>query len=322
MARWQKLLRTTTLALVALTNVISFGQSNPSAQTHAIALTFDDLPYLEVGAADYVSRATRVTDTILRVLQAHHAPAVAFVNETRLNVEGERNARVAVLRRWADAGVMLGNHTYSHQDFNAVSVEQFEDEIVRGEVVTRQLMEPHRPYQLYFRHPQTHTGDTLEKKQAVEAFVAARGYKITPHTIDNSDFVFNAPYARASASDTETRTRLLQAYFDFTVATSRFAEHIAPAIFGRDIPQTILLHACDITADSLDRILNNFEARAYRFISLDEAMADPAYQTPDTFVTKFGPTWLWRWTKSKGVKVSFKDDPEPPTWVAELYSKH
>jgi hypothetical protein len=76
------------------------------------------------------------------------------------------------------------------------------------------------------------------------------------------------------------------------------------------------------TGDSLDKILNNFEARAYRFISLDEAMADPAYQTPDTFVTKFGPTWLWRWTRSRGVKVSFNDDPEPPTWVTELYSKH
>jgi len=313
--------RTVALVGSALVVIAAAGQSKASAQTHSVALTFDDLPYFEVEVANYVPRATRVADGILRVLQAHHAPAVAFVNERRVNVEGQRDARVAVLKRWAETGVVLGNHTYSHQDFNAASVEQFEDEIVRGEVVTRQLMEPHRPYQLYFRHPETHTGDTLEKKQAVEAFLSARGYKIAPHTIENSDFVFNLPYARAGASGSDARARLLQAYFEFTVATSRFAEQIAPAVFGREIPQTLLLHACDITADSLERILSDFERRGYRFISLDTAMADPAYQTPDTFVTKFGPTWLWRWNKSKGMTVSFKDDPDPPAWVAELYSR-
>ena len=41
-----------------------------------------------------------------------------------------------------------------------------------------------RPYQLYFRHPETHTGDTNAKKQAIEEFLAARGYVIAPHTID------------------------------------------------------------------------------------------------------------------------------------------
>jgi hypothetical protein len=50
-------------------------------------------------------------------------------------------------------------------------------------------------------------------------------------------------------------------------------------------------------------------------------MRDDAYQTRDTFVTRAGPTWLWRWMKSKGMNVSFKDDPELPSWVSELYSK-
>jgi peptidoglycan-N-acetylglucosamine deacetylase len=64
-----------------------------------------------------------------------------------------------------------------------------------------------------------------------------------------------------------------------------------------------------------------FEARGYRFIMLDEAISDPAYQTKDTDVSKGGPTWLWRWMKSLGMDVSFKDDPEPPQWVMDLYNK-
>src|SRR6266699_3738685 len=99
------------------------------------------------------------------------------------------DARLAVSKQWVDAGVVLGNHTYSHLGLNALTIEQFEDEIIHGEVVTRRLMEPRRSYQLYFRHPSTHTGDTAEKKQAVETFLASRGYKVTPHTIENADFV-------------------------------------------------------------------------------------------------------------------------------------
>jgi hypothetical protein len=60
--------------------------------------------------------------------------------------------------------------------------------------------------------------------------------------------------------------------------------------------------------------------RGYRFITLDAAMSDAAYQTRDTFVTKAGPTWLWRWTRSLGLAVSFRDDPEPPKWIMDLYS--
>lgn len=51
-------------------------------------------------------------------------------------------------------------------------------------------------------------------------------------------------------------------------------------------------------------MLRRFEARGYRFITLDEAMADPAYQTKDTDVSKFGQSWLARWVRSLGMKVS------------------
>ena len=77
----------------------------------------------------------------------------------------------------------------------------------------------------------------------------------------------------------------------------------------------------DINADCLDEMLKRFAARGYRFVSLDKAMGDPAYQTKDNIVTNYGPTWLWRWMKSKGMDVSFNDDPEPPGWVTDLSSQ-
>lgn len=306
------------LAVVHVGRLTLFAQSQT---VRTIALTFDDLPYVAVESADYVRNAERVTNEILRVLRVHNAPAIAFVNEAKLEVQGEMDARVAVLKRWADSGVVLGNHTYSHADLNALTIEQYEDEIIRGEVITRRLMEPRNPYQLYFRHPFTHTGDTAAKKQSVEGFLATRGYKVAPFTIENSDYIFNRPYAKARRSgDDAIMQRLAQTYLDFTFAETAFEETIAAQLFGHDIPQTLLIHSNDITADNLDKMLTAFEGRGYRFITLAQAMADDAYRTQDG-VTKAGPTWLWRWMKSKGMNLNFRDEPDPPAWVTDLDAK-
>lgn len=285
-----------------------------------MAVTIDDLPYVTIDAP-YLSNAQRATKEILRVLQKHKAPVVGFVNEAQLQPAAERDARIALLKQWIDMGAVLGNHTFSHPDFNQLTVEQFEEEIVKGDVVTRDLMRSRKPYQLYFRHPMTHTGDTKEKKEAIEQFLAARGYKVTPHTIENSDFVFNVPFAIAlHQNDAALAKRVREAYLDFSMAATEFAENISQQIFGREIPQTLLIHANDINADALDALLTRFEARGYRFVTLDEVMKDPAYQTRDTWVGKMGPTWLWRWMKSKGMNVSFAADPDPPKWVMDLYN--
>ena len=295
--------------------------NNPSRR---MAVTFDDLPYVAVEQQDLPS-AQRATKEILRALQTRRVPAVAFVNEGKLLVLGEVDARIALLQQWVDAGMILGNHTHSHPDFNTLTIQQFQDEVMKGEVITRRLMQSRQPYQLYFRHPYTHTGDTQAKKEVIENFLAARGYKVTPHTIDSTDFIFNVVYVRALRNKDEAMAkRLREAYLSFTIAATEFAERISPEIFGREITQTLLLHANDITADCLDEMLRRLAARGYRFVTLDEAMSDPAYQTKDTYVGKYGPTWLWRWVESKGIdskgmEVSGKDDPEPPEWVMDLY---
>jgi peptidoglycan/xylan/chitin deacetylase (PgdA/CDA1 family) len=80
-------------------------------------------------------------------------------------------------QQWLDAGMTLGNHTYSHPDLNQQTVEQFQDDIIKGEVVTRRLMTAAKQELRWFRHPMTHTGDTKKKKEAVERFLAARSYR-------------------------------------------------------------------------------------------------------------------------------------------------
>ena len=289
--------------------------------TRTMAVTIDDLPYVRMGDAEYLPSARTATAKILSTLKRHKVPAVGFVNEFQLDFGNQREARIALLREWVNSGMVLGNHTYSHPDFNQLTVAQFEEQIEKGDVVTRQLMQSRRPYQLYFRHPMTHTGDTLEKKEAIEKFLAARGYKVTPHTIENSDFIFNVPYAQAvQKRDAALAKRLRDAYLDLTIAATEFAEKISPQIFSREIPQLLLIHSNDLNADCLDELLQRLTDRGYKFVTLDKVMSDPAYETKDTYVNRYGPTWFLRWSKSKGMNLDFSGDPDPPKWVMDLYN--
>ena len=304
--------------MIFLFSVGAAAQSGTPARK--MAVTIDDLPYAAVEQSSYLTDARRATNKILAILRKRHVPVVAFVNEGQLQAPGQVKARTDLLKRWVDAGMILGNHTYSHPDFNSLSIEQFEDEITKGEVVTRRLMRAREPYQLYFRFPMNHTGDTQARKEALEQFLTTRGYKVTPYTIENSDFMFNPVYFLALRKrDEATAKRVREAYLDFTIAATDFAERIAPRIFGREVTQTLLIHANDLNADCLDEMLSRFAARSYKFVSLDEAMKDPAYQTRDTLISRSGPSWLWRWMKSKGMNLRFAGDPEPPQWVVTEY---
>ena len=108
-----------------------------------VAITVDDLPEAipaRPTATGELRELERYNEAIPTILKAHRARATGFVNERKLHVAGERDARVALLQRWIDAGFELGNHTYSHANFNQVSLEEMEDETIRGEVVTRSLL--------------------------------------------------------------------------------------------------------------------------------------------------------------------------------------
>lgn len=285
----------------------------PAART--MAVTIDDLPFVSRGPGEYLPAAQHGTAAILSALKQHAVPAVGFVNEDKLEAPtaDERGARVALLEQWVAAGHVLGNHTYSHPDANRLTAQAYLDEIDKGEVVTRRVMQARRPYPLYFRHPATHTGDTAEKKAAIARGLAARGYTITPHTIENSDYLYDVAYAGADAA---TRARLAENYLAHTIAATEFAERKARELFGRDdVPQTLLIHTMAINADHLDALLDRLVARGYRFITLEAAMRDPAYATPDVYVGRHGPSWLFRWSRTIAPGSNFSAEPEVPAWV-------
>ena len=83
----------------------------------------------------------------------------------------------------------------------------------------------------------------------------------------------------------------------------------------------LLIHANEINTECLDAMLTRLASRGYRFVTLDEAVKDAAYGTEDRFVGTFGPSWLHRWGIARGIPVSMREEPDPPQWVTDEYSK-
>jgi len=296
--------------------------SSSEAQTpkRSVALTFDDLPKA-LDSGNLVD-ARRTTSETLSALKRHRAPAIGFVNERQLHVPGEMDARIAILQLWVQAGIALGNHTFSHPDLQTTPLSQYEDDVIHGEVITRQLMRNQGPYQLYFRHPFTHTGPTKEVRAAFEEFLKTRGYKIAPFTIENSDYIFNKLYIEArKANDQPLLMRIRAAYLEHNDAVFGFIEGLSREMFGREITQILLIHANDLNADCMDEMLKRMETRGYEFKTLDRALEDKAYETRDDFVGRMGPSWLHRWSISLGLKMKLDQEPDPQNWVMEMYQK-
>jgi peptidoglycan/xylan/chitin deacetylase (PgdA/CDA1 family) len=309
------------VVVVILAIFVARVPSTVSAQaprvTKTIALTFDDLP--KVHGYDEIEGLRKTTDSILRVVKAHHAPAVAFVNEQQLYQGYQVQAdRVDELRKWANAGVILGNHTYSHIDLDTAPLQEYENDVIKGERVWTRLMRGHST-EKWFRHPFTHTGPTAEIKAGLNKFLATRGYRVAPFTIENSDWIFSAAYAKATATgDAATAGRVRDAYLSYTDTMFDWFEALARDDFGRDIPQILLIHSNDLHTDVLDALLTRIEKRGYRFVTLTDAMKDMAYQAPEEYVGTSGPSWLHRWRVAKQMPWRMTDEPDPPTWVADL----
>ncbi len=288
-----------------------------------VAVTIDDLPGPSGALVANDPAALRAnTAKLLAALRAHRVPAVGFVNEGKLSVEGEGEAgllaRTSVLALWTEAGLELGNHTYSHNSLNRLPLEEFEADVVRGEPVTRKLLAARSMPLRYFRHPFLQVGLELPKRRAFEAFLTDRGYTIAPVTIDNDEYVFAAVYADAlRRGDRGQSARVATDYIQYMEKVVEFFEEVSRRLLGREMAQVLLIHANALNADHFGELAAIFERRGYCFATLDEVLRDPAYALPDEYVGTWGISWIHHWEVTAGRRRS--PSPDPPEWIQQAY---
>jgi len=287
--------------------------------TREVAVTFDDLP--AVRSSLPLARQQTLTRDLLQSIKAAGIPAIGFVNEQKLETGGKIDAaKVRLLELWLDAGLELGNHTYSHPDLHRLDVAEYEANIVKGERVTRELLRRRERDLRWFRHPFLHTGTALATRQRVEDFLRKRGVKVAPVTLDNSEWIFAAAYDKAlERGDPALQQRVGNEYLAYMDRKLAYFEEQSQQLFGRNIPHVLLVHANTLNADWLDELASSMKKRGYSFIPLERAVADPAYRSPDDYTGRAGVSWLHRWAiTQKKPRAFFAGEPATPQWVLDL----
>jgi len=292
-----------TRRLFFLLCLLPFAASAAPPPDRTVAVTFDDLPFAAVPTEDDGYLET-MTTRLLHSLQAEHVPAVGFVNESKLARDGTPDAvRIGLLRTWLQAGFELGNHTYSHPSLNRIPLAAFEADLLQGETVTRPLMQREGKTLRWFRHPFLHQRTTPEVRAAFRDFLTTHGYIVAPVTVNSPEWVFAAAYARAQAQGDEAAARRIgDAYVPYMQTVFAQAEQLALDLFARPIAHVLVLHANSLNADHFDALAAMLRQRGYRFVTLDDALKDPAYISPLGTNGAQGESWLEGWARQAGLR--------------------
>lgn len=301
--------------LFTLTLLCSLAAAQNAKPDRQVAVTIDDLP---AGMADRLpaSDITAMTTKLLGTLRDQKIPVVGFVNEKKLYKPGEVDERIKALQMWLDYGFELGNHTFSHMSLNQNGLKAWEDDVIQGESVTRMLLAQHKMKLRYFRHPYLDTGRDLNTRREAEAFLTQRGYRIAPITLDGWDWMFAGLYEDAKKrNDTDLQAKIVKEYLAHHDAELTYFEQLSKSVVGYEPKQILLLHASNLEADHIGELLDVLRKHGYRFITLEDALSDPAYSLPNTYVGEEGSGWIEQWAISQG-KIP-QNAPPIPQWVMD-----
>jgi peptidoglycan/xylan/chitin deacetylase (PgdA/CDA1 family) len=247
-----------------------------------VAVTIDDLPW--VGLAG--DRVLEATDRLLEALVSRGITATGFVNCDRADDRGP------ILSRWLTAGMPLGNHSAAHRDLNRADLGVWLEDVRRCDRYLRRLTgEPTH----WFRFPMLHQGPTPERRFAAAELLEELEYRNAHVSIDTSDWLMAVAYREALArGDRSEAERIGRAHVAHVVDAARHYRDFARERFGRDVAHVILLHANALNADWLGAALDGLTAAGFRFVPLEQALADPVYSMRDGYVGENGISWLYR----------------------------
>lgn len=290
------------VATVALTAMFA-SQALAAPPGFDIVITADDLP----AHGPLPPNATRieVAQQFLAALTAHQVPEVyGFVNAIHIDQEP---GTAKVLDMWRAAGYPLANHTYSHMNINTGGLTAFEADIEKGEPAISSRMTGQDWH--YLRFPFLAAGTDPAVHAGIIDYLKTHGYRIADVNMSWNDWAYTDTYARCVAKGDQAAIDAMKAqYLQGAKDAVARAEATSQMVYGRQIPEILLIHEGAFTALMLPQVLDQFKAEGAHYITLAQALSDPAYA--DTDPNAGNGTVVDLAAKAKGVNIWGPDVPK------------
>lgn len=285
------------LRYAAITATVASLPVAARVQSPEIAFTFDD------PTAETVAKMTwqEINDRILKALASSNLKSILFVCGKRVDSDSGRQ----LIGDWDRAGHLIGNHSYSHLNFNAsgdtdgagrVTLADFEADAVKNEPLIRSCQHFTRS----FRYPFFKEGDTVEKRDGMRAFLKEHGYRMGRATIDASDWAIDARLKKRIDAQPHAD---LSAYRDFFLQhiweRSQFYDSLGQRVLARPVRHTVLLHHSALNAMFLGDLITMFRKKGWTPVDAEYAYRDEVYdRQPKTLPA--GESLIWALAKESG----------------------
>jgi peptidoglycan-N-acetylglucosamine deacetylase len=262
-------------------------ESSPKADNAArkqIAITFDELPAAR-SFGDIDREAT--TYLMLDALRRHRVRATGFVVGEQIETSFD------LLGQWLNEGHTLGSMTFSGQDYNLVTPAQFISEIDRGAGMLEPMLKGFGQKKRLFRYPFLHYGDTVEKRRASRAYLQNQKYVVCPATVMPEDYLYDLTLTKLGKTPDSTKyQQLLNDYVNHVLDEVERQENLAVEVVQRPVRQILTLRANRLNAVFLDALLTALEEAGYGFVTVEYALKDQVYNTPEAYYDLKGVGYL------------------------------
>ena len=261
--------------------------SKPAPQ---FSITMDDFYWANAVKLTAAERNRSILDT----LQANSIKAALFV--IGRNIDSDEGKQL--LSSWDKAGHLIGNHTYSHRNYNApqAGIEEYQQDILRAEALLKEFSR----FRKYFRFPMLKEGDTAVKRDAMRAFFAKHGYRNGHVTIDNSDWAIDQRLTARLKKDPNADVKPYRDfYLEHMWARSEYYDQLAQRVTGRPVKHTVLVHFNLLNGLFLGDLISMYKAKGWQPIDAEEAFTDPVFASKPK-VLPAGESIVWSLGKEKG----------------------
>lgn len=241
--------------LLSLLCFIGFSESS-LAEQRDIALTIDDLPFVGEQKNFHLNM---IIDTFV----AEEVPVTGFVIAGNVLPDNW-----PVLEKFKEAGLGIGNHTWSHANARQVSTNAYIQQIESADKRLAPLLTKPK----YFRYPYLAMGEGT-KKVDIKTYLSSQHYHIAPITIDSQDFVFNQLLLSVPEAERRHFLDVLRpCYLDFIWQQTLKAEASSQLNQKDNKAQILLIHSNLLNAYVLPDIINLYREHGFNFITLKQAL--------------------------------------------------
>lgn len=208
------------------------------------------------------------------------------------------------MRLWRDAGFEIGIGGFKHINFHSTPYDEYVANVEKNERVTRQILAEKNLPLRYFSYPYLYTSKSGDEHKRFEAWLAGHGLTSVKYCIDNNEWMYSFAYDMArNDNDLNTMKEIREAFMEYMTQIFVHYETYSKEMFGRDIPQTMVLTPSRLVTDTADDLFGMMQKRGYSFISMDEAMSDHVYKGDDHYAGNGGISWFERWTINAGKRL-------------------